>query len=240
MSGLFVTGTDTGVGKTVVSVALMQALAQRGLRVAGFKPVASGCSATPGGLRNDDAQALMDHSAVTGAYELFNPFALRAAVAPHLAAAADGVTIDLETIEDCYRRLARDCDLVLVEGAGGWRVPLGGGIGLWDVPRRLGLAVVLVVGIRLGCLNHARLSAEAIRGDGLELAGWVANAIDPGMACFSENVQTLRESLGAPLLGVLPLASPLDYAALAKRLNVGALLPDAASFESCHGALPPE
>lgn len=210
--GWFVTGTDTGVGKTLVSTALVRRLRERGLAVAGMKPVASGCAVTPDGLRNEDALALQAEASRVWHYDLVNPCAYEPAIAPHLAAAAAGRPIDLASIERNFATLRTESDAIVVEGAGGWRVPLSsrrGASTLADLAVRLGLPVVLVVGLRLGCLNHALLTAEAIERCGLPLAGWVGSTIDPDFACLEDNVATLREWLAAPCLGVIPrLALP--------------------------------
>ncbi|NLE88400.1 MAG: dethiobiotin synthase [Myxococcales bacterium] len=226
--GLFVTGTDTGVGKTVASCALLRALADRGLRAIGMKPVASGCTPTPDGLRNDDALALL-RAGEQASYDLVNPFAYEPAIAPHLAARAVQRPISLEHVAACHRELRALADVVVVEGAGGWRVPLDDDLTLAELPKRLGLGVVLVVGLRLGCLNHTLLTAEAIHGDGLELRGWIVNCIEPPDANDAPQIETLRRRLRAPLLGVLPHrpgVSPEALApeALAQHLDVRPLL----------------
>lgn len=204
MSGLFITGTDTEVGKTWVAVGLVHALRAAGERVAVMKPVAAGCEATAQGLRNEDAEALMAASGLALDYRTVNPYALAPAIAPHIAAEEAGVTIDMTVLEGAYRALAADADRVVVEGAGGWRVPLGAGAMMSDIPRVLDLPVVLVVGMRLGCLNHAFLTAEAIARDGLTLAGWVANRVTPEMNRFEQNLRALHDGLAAPCLGVVP------------------------------------
>lgn len=205
--GIFVTGTDTGVGKTVVAVALLQAAAGRGLQVVGMKPVAAGAARNAsGGLVNEDVMALTQASNVQAPPELVNPYCFEAAIAPHLAAAEVGVTISLERIEQAYAALASSAEHVVVEGAGGMLVPLNESEDFADLVIRLGLPVVLVVGMRLGCLNHALLTAEVMRQRGLHLAGWVANRVDPGMAAFDGNLRTLESRIAAPLIGVLPFA----------------------------------
>lgn len=201
MRGYFVTGTDTGVGKTRVAVALIQALRARGLRVAGMKPVAAG--AEPGAL-NEDVAALRAASNVDAPLEDVNPYAFDAAIAPHLAAAAAGVRIDVERIGAAYARLAARADVVVVEGAGGWSVPLDAETDMADLAMRLGLPVVLVVGLRLGCLNHALLTAEAVLARSVPWAGWVANRIDPTMLMQAENIAALAMRLPGPLLGIHP------------------------------------
>lgn len=199
--GLFVTGTDTGMGKTVVTVSLIEALKRKGLRVAGMKPVAAGLDAQG---ENEDVARIMQAANVTAPLECISPYRFAPAIAPHLAAARVGVQIDLETIAAAYDALAERADWVVVEGAGGFLVPMDDAQGLDTIPLRLRLPVVLVVGLRLGCLNHALLTAEAIRARGLTLAGWVGNSIDPSMAAFDENLETLKSRLTAPCLGVLP------------------------------------
>lgn len=220
--GFFITGTDTDIGKTFVGCALLSALRAEGLRALGMKPVASGCRVTADGLRNDDALALMAAAALPVDYALVNPYAFEPAVAPHLAAQRAGVKIRFERIEAAFNELQRRARLVLVEGVGGWRVPLGPDGDVSDLAARLALPVILVVGLRLGCINHALLTAEAVRARGLRLAGWVANTIDPAMPLRTENLQTLRERIDAPCLGDLPrLSSP--GAAAATRLSLGSL-----------------
>ncbi|HSX59452.1 MAG TPA: dethiobiotin synthase [Tahibacter sp.] len=201
--GVFITGTDTGIGKTRASVALLRALAAQGLCAVGMKPVASGCEYVDGRFSNEDARALIAASSAPPAYELCNPYALRDAVAPHLAAAAEGVTIALDPIRAAYATLAAGTGCVVVEGAGGWAVPLGLSLMQADIPRALDLPVILVVGLRLGCINHALLSARAIRADGCTLLGWIGNAIDPMQALQADNVATLRERLDVPCLGLI-------------------------------------
>jgi dethiobiotin synthetase len=205
--GLFVAGTDTGIGKTYASCVLLHALRAAGYRATGMKPVASGCRATAHGLRNDDALSLIAASDPAPDYEVCNPFALTEAVAPHLASRIAVVDITLAPIAQAYAQLARSADRVVVEGVGGWAVPLSDSLMQADLVRTLELPVILVVGLRLGCINHALLSTRAIAADGCTLAGWIANRIDPAMACADENLATLQARIAAPLLGVL------DYAA---------------------------
>ncbi len=204
MRGWFITGTDTGVGKTLVAEVFLTALVRAGLKAAGMKPVASGCRATPEGLRNEDAERLMAASAVPFAYEDINPYAFAPPVAPHLAAAAAGVEIRLENILERFERLRSQADYLVVEGAGGWYVPLGSSLTMADLARALDLPVILVVGMRLGCLNHAMLTAQAIRHSGCTLGGWVANRIDPQMLLARENVEALCGRLEAPLIAEFP------------------------------------
>lgn len=222
--GLFITGTDTDCGKTEVTLALMHALAARGLRVLGMKPVATGARPGPDGLMNSDARRLLAAGSFPMPYGLVNPYAFAPAIAPHVAAGMDGVVIDAAPILDAYRTLAAQADRVLVEGVGGWRVPLGPSLAVSDLPLLLDLPVVLVVGLRLGCLNHSLLSAEAIRASGARLVGWIANCRDPAMAALDENIATLAALIDAPNLGVLPCLSAPDPAALAEHLHLEALL----------------
>ena len=224
--GVFVTGTDTGVGKTWIAAGLLLALRARGLRVAGMKPVSCGCETGADGARHADALLLRSCSSDPAlAYEAVNPYAFSSPVAPHLAAAATGVKIDTARIRDAFARLTRQADCVVVEGAGGWLVPLDGERTMADLARTLELPVVLVVGMRLGCLNHALLSAAAIRGAGLTLAGWVANTIDPDMLLIEENIAALHSRIPAPLLGTVPALPAFDGERIGKCLDTGALPP---------------
>jgi len=197
--GVFVTGTDTGVGKTRVAVALVHALRARGLRVAVMKPVSAGSAA---GELNEDVVALLQAANVAADVRDVNPYAFAPAIAPHLAAQQAGVRIELDSIAAAYSRLAAKADVVVVEGAGGWRVPLNECEDMADLAQRLGLPVVLVVGLRLGCLNHALLTAESIANRRLPWAGWVGNHIDPAMVMAAENVAALHARLPGPCLGV--------------------------------------
>lgn len=201
---LFVAGTDTGIGKTHAACTLIHALRAAGHSVCGMKPVASGCMETAHGLRNEDALALQAASAPPPVYEEINPVALREPLSPHLAAAHAGVTITLPPLHTAFQKLSARYDAVVVEGVGGWRVPFSPSLLASELPKAWGLPVVLVVGLRLGCLNHALLSAEAIRADGCRLVGWIGNCIDPSMAAIEENIATLRTLLPAPCLGLLP------------------------------------
>ncbi len=213
--GIFVTGTDTGVGKTLVAAALLRAFAFGGLRVVGMKPVASGCRADAPDRGNEDVAALVGASNVRAPIDLVNPYCFEPAIAPHLAAQQAGTSISLTRIRECYESLAGLADRVVVEGAGGLLVPLGPGEDFGDLVRLLDLSVVLVVGMRLGCLNHALLTAEAIRSRGVPFAGWVANRIDPAMPFFEENLEALRQRLPAPLIGVVPFAPDEERACAA-------------------------
>jgi len=208
--GWFVTGTDTGVGKTVVAVALLETLGRRGLRCAAMKPVAAGAKRRRGALRNADAEILRRAAQVRAAYNTVNPCVFAPPIAPHIAAQQAGLRIDLDRIDACFRSLAARADLVIVEGAGGWLVPLDERSSMADLAGRLGLPVILVVGLKLGCLNHALLTARAIRADGLALAGWIGNQIDPSFTCVEENLQALGARLDAPLLARVPWMAEAD------------------------------
>jgi dethiobiotin synthetase len=222
-SGLFVTGTDTGVGKTLIASALLRAFAGSGLRAVGMKPVATGCLVDAHDRANDDVVALVAASNVSVSIDLLNPYCFEPAIAPHIAARLAGVTISLARIRECYRALAGLADRVVVEGAGGLLVPLTPQEDWGDLVASLELSVVLVVGMRLGCLNHALLTAEAIRSRGLPFAGWVANRVDPTMPCFEDNLETLRRKLSAPLIAVMPFAPGAAQACAA--MNPGLLAP---------------
>jgi dethiobiotin synthetase len=203
--GLFITGTDTGVGKTRVTAALPRALRGRGVGALAMKPVASGSELRDGRWRNADADTLIAAAAgAAPAYDDVNPYAFPEPIAPELAARHAGVTVSLDAIRERYLALSASAELVLVEGVGGWAVPLAPDVMQADLARHLGLPVLLVVGMKLGCQNHAFLSARAIRADGFELVGWIANRIDPEMAAFDENLGVLGERLGMPPLAVLP------------------------------------
>lgn len=220
----FITGTETEIGKTTIACGLLQAARQAGLSTAAAKPVASGCERRPEGLRNSDALALLDECTLPLSYEEVNPFAFAPAIAPHLAAREVGVALSTETLIGPVRRvLERGADFTVVEGAGGWRVPLAGEESLSDLAIALGLPVILVVGVRLGCINHAVLSAEAILRDGLQLAGWVANIVDPHTSRLEENLATLAERLPAPCIGRVPRLPAASSIAVAAHLDLGIL-----------------
>jgi dethiobiotin synthetase len=215
--GFFITGTDTEVGKTRAAVSVTRALVHEGLRVAAMKPVAAGAVPTADGFRNGDAVSLAAAANVAASYELVNPYCLAAPVSPHIAAADAGISIDIARIVQCFQQLAIGADCVVVEGAGGWLAPIGDRETMADVARALDLPVILVVGLRLGCLSHALLSAQAIEAAGLCLAGWIANHIDPGLERVRENVATLERLLVRPPLAVVPhavSAAPVEAAAV--------------------------
>jgi dethiobiotin synthetase len=220
MDRVFVTGTDTGVGKTVASAALLHAFRARGLRAVGMKPVASGCTATAQGWRNDDALALQAASDPVPPYDDLNPYALPAPLAPEIAARDAGVDVQLGVLVSAFDRLHPLADLVLVEGVGGWAAPLTATLDQRHLVQELRLPVVLVVGMRLGCINHARLSARAIQDDGARLVGWIANEVDPDMARRDENFALLSARLPVPCWGRLPYAPDADARAMATHLAV--------------------
>ncbi len=218
---LFITGTDTGVGKTLVTAALLYQLARRQRRVVGMKPVAAGGVQRGGVWVNEDVLALRAASNLAVPAELDNPVALPEPLSPHLAAARTGRSVTVAELHAAWRALQGLADDVLVEGAGGWRVPINDSETLADLAVAIAAPVLLVVGMRLGCLNHALLTAEAIRADGLTLAGWVANSIDREMACREENIDSLRLRLKAPLLGVVPWQDAPDARCIELQLPEG-------------------
>lgn len=225
-SAFFITGTDTGVGKTLAAVALLEKARASGLTTAAVKPVAAGCERQQAGLRNGDALDLQRAISLALSYEQVNPVALAPPVAPHIAAREAGVSVTAAGLADHCRHIqGLGVDLMLVEGAGGWRVPLNDDETLADLARLLGLPVILVVGVRLGCINHALLTAEAIRADGLALAGWIANAVDPAMSRYPDNVATLAQRLPCPLLGEIPFMDTPSGARAADALALPLLSP---------------
>lgn len=202
--GVFVTGTDTGIGKTAASRLLVQGLVGRGESVAVMKPVSSGCERSEQGLRNADALALMSASNVAASYELVNPYAFAPPVSPHLAAADTGIEIRLDRIKTCYDTLAGRAGLVIVEGVGGWQVPLSATTTVADLALALELPVILVVGMRLGCLSHALLTDQAIRSSGARPMGWVANCLEADDFALEGCIETLKTRIGSPLLASIP------------------------------------
>lgn len=217
----FVTGTDTEVGKTTIAAGLLRAARQAGLSTAAAKPVASGCVMTDHGLRNEDALTLLAECTLPLSYEVVNPFAFAPAIAPHLAAREAGVELNAARLAEPVRQvLALQADFTLVEGAGGWRVPLAGHETLADLAAMLELPVILVVGVRLGCISHALLTAEAIERDGLRLAGWVANIVDPATSRIEETIETLHSHLPAPCLGCIPHLPVASAEAVSRGLDL--------------------
>ncbi len=202
---IFVTGTDTGVGKTLIACALVRALRQSGRRVSVMKPVASGSFRTPQGLRNADALALMEAAGVrSDQYSLVNPFCFEPPISPHIAAEEVNIRVDLDQIRENFHALSRTADWTVVEGAGGWLAPVTARQTMSDLARALSLPVLLVVGLKLGCLNHAQLTYRAVRSDGVALVGWVASAIDAEMSHAAENLESLERLLGERPLAVVP------------------------------------
>jgi len=218
--GCFVTGTDTEIGKTLIATALIHAFRKQGLKAIGMKPVAAGASQHKGELMNEDVAALVAASSVDVDPKLVNPYLFSAAIAPHIAAAEEKRNIDLAHIITCYQQLAAMADVVVVEGVGGFRVPLGDNFDTADLACKLALPVVMVIGLRLGCINHALLTAEAIRARELDCIGWVANQIDPYMKRQTENLATLEALLDIPRLGTIEHLSPPDPVVAASRLRL--------------------
>ncbi len=223
MTAWFITGTDTEIGKTLVSSTMLYALTQQGVRAAGMKPIAAGAELRDGIWRNEDADLISAAANVALPSELTTPYLMRDAAAPHIAAAQEGISIDLAHIRNCFDQVAAQADAVVVEGVGGFRVPLTDKFDTADLAQQLGLPVVMVVGLRLGCLNHALLTAEAIAARGLQLVGWVANVVDLGMRYGMANIEALTARLPAPMLGCVPrlpaalpsaAASHLDFSVL--------------------------
>lgn len=214
----FITGTDTDVGKTVTSCALLQAAATQGYRTAGYKPVASGSQMTVDGLRNSDALALQANSSERLSYSQVNPFTFLEATSPHIASESEGRTIPLTALSDGLRQLEQSADWILVEGAGGWFTPLSSQVTFADWVQLEQLPVIMVVGVKLGCINHALLTAQAIRQAGLILAGWVANEVTPAGKRQAEYMATLTRMITAPLLGVIPhLTETKEYPVRSRR-----------------------
>lgn len=223
-NAFFVTGTDTEIGKTTIAAALLYAAREAGMSTAAAKPVASGCEKTAKGLRNEDALALLEQCSLALSYEDVNPMAFAPAIAPHLAAREAGVVLSVDSLRGAVQHvLDKGADFTVVEGAGGWRVPLSGQASMSDLVVSLKLRVIMVVGVRLGCINHAILTAEAIAADGLELAGWVANVVDPKTSRLDENLATLAERLPAPCLGYVPRLKAATPAAVAACLDLSLL-----------------
>ena len=218
-SGYFITGTDTGCGKTELTLSLMQLLQTGGRSVLGMKPVASGAQPSVDGLRNEDAQRIQQQCSIPVPYALINPFGFAPPIAPHLAAEQAGVEIDFSQIVDSYKQLSAIADMVVVEGVGGWRVPLGSPGDLSDLARDIALPVLLVVAVRLGCINHALLTVESIHAKGLILAGWIANIMEPEMLELHANLATLRQAIDAPCIGVVPHMQQVSTAAIAACLD---------------------
>lgn len=200
----FITGTDTNVGKTLIAAGLLIAAKNKGLTTAALKPVAAGCEKTDAGLRNADALLLQSVVTQKLDYDQINPYALEAAIAPHIAAQQEKRSLSVDRLSGFCRAVLSSANFIVVEGAGGWRVPLNARETLADLAKNLNLPVILVVGVRLGCINHALLTFEAIVRDGVAVAGWIANCVDADMPVLQENIDTLRARLPVPCLGVVP------------------------------------
>jgi len=218
--GYFITGTDTECGKTEITLGLMQKLQSTGYSVLGMKPVASGAVPTADGLRNDDARRILRQASIPLQYDLINPFAFEPPIAPHVAAEQAGMDIRFGRILESLRELSNRADLVVVEGVGGWRVPLGNDGAVSDLARAMNLPVVLVVGMKLGCINHALLTAESILSGGFKMTGWVANVVHPEMLEQEANIATLKREITAPCLGVVPYMPQITVQAVADRLQL--------------------
>ncbi len=208
--GYFITGTDTGIGKTWSTVALMQYFKNQGKTVIGMKPVASGCEKIDGQLKNEDALLLQQHASIVLPYQDVNPYAFALPVSPHIAADKQGVEIELEKIKAQYQQLEKRADVVLVEGVGGWMVPLNERQTVADLALHMDLPVIVVVGVRLGCINQAKLTFAAIQQAGVKSQGWIASCVDKDMLMIDENIQTLCLSTELPLLAVFPYVDSLN------------------------------
>jgi len=222
--GYFIAGTDTGIGKTFVSSAILQSFADKGVSVGAMKPIAAGCNQTVDGWRNDDALQLMKYINVDLNYQQVNPVALPSPIAPHLAIEHLNQTMTLEKLTNYFENIKNSADYFIVEGAGGWLVPLNENESMADIPKAFGLDVILVVGMRLGCLNHALLTIAAIEQSSNHLVGWVANIIDPSMLMIEKNILTLRNRIKAPLLGTLPHMDTKEISTASQKLGVDFLL----------------
>ncbi|RTE65094.1 dethiobiotin synthase [Amphritea opalescens] len=223
----FVAGTDTDVGKTLVSAGLLAAANQQGLSTVGVKPIAAGCEITEEGLRNSDALLLQQMASIKLSYAQVNPIAFEPAIAPHIAAQQQGRRLDADRIAAlCRGVMMQPADFMVIEGAGGWRVPLNHRQTLADVAKLLRTPVILVVGMKLGCINHTLLTVEAIVKDGLRLAGWVANRAEPQMSCYDENLATLKSMLSAPLLAEIPYLETCTAEAVASYIDLAPLIAD--------------
>ena len=215
-TGFFITGTDTGIGKTTVSCALLHAFAGQGKKVIGMKPIAAGSE----NGQWIDVERLLAASNVSVSRQLINPYAFDLPISPHIAAQQAGTEVDLAVIHQAYQELSAKADIIIAEGAGGFLVPINQWQNGANLAQILNLPVILVVGMRLGCLNHALLTAQAIQAVGLALAGWVANCIDPQMLALVENIQTLEQRLNSPLIGILPFAPEMDIQQRAKVMAI--------------------
>ena len=223
-SSYFITGTDTDVGKTLVAGALMLALQAHGKTVAGFKPVSAGCEITTNGLRNRDAVLLQSLSSVELPYNIVNPYAFEDPVAPHIAADAQGVVMQLSKIHKCYQEIASQVDIVIIEGAGGWLVPFDAENSMAEVASQLTDKVILVTAMRLGCLNHTLLTAQSIMQARMKIAGWVANSVTRNMHGYRENIRSIISRLDCPILGEIHYDEKISSAGISELLDVNSLL----------------
>lgn len=214
----FITGTDTNVGKTWATIALMHYFKNRGKSVAGMKPVAAGCLMLDGQLKNEDALLMQEHASLPVDYDLINPYAYELPVSPHIAGVKNPVKLDVLAAK--FELLKTLADIVAVEGAGGWYSPLNEREAISDLAKALALPVIMVVAIRLGCINHARLTYQAIKQSGVNCAGWIAVCTDPGLLSRDENIETIKAALDAPLLGVLPHMEVADFNFFSEQLKI--------------------
>jgi dethiobiotin synthetase len=221
--GFFISGTDTGVGKTLIAAALIHGFAQQGTKVTGMKPVAAGARLHDGQLLNDDVEQLIAAGNVEAPLMLINPYVFDLPVAPHIAAAQSGVVMSIDKVKAAFQALGELADTLVVEGAGGFLVPLNDSEDMADLALSLELPVILVVGMRLGCLNHALLTVAAIQAKGLRLAGWVANCIDPEMANPEENLASLKQRINATCLGVVPWSAGMNFRHAAEYISLPSL-----------------
>lgn len=219
-NGVFITGTDTGIGKTWFTIALMEKLKKQGHQVSGMKPIATGAILNNDKLINEDANQIMQHCSEPTNYELINPVVFELPVSPHIAVSQKNEVVDLDQIMDCYKQLASNSEDVIVEGIGGWRVPISEGLSLVDLVRALDLPIILVVGFKLGCINHAILTAEAIRADGLSLIGWASNQLDKDYLFTEETIKTLKKALACPHIANLPYADDFVSDEALKHINL--------------------
>ncbi len=220
LKGFFITGTDTDAGKTEIAAGIIHKIASMGYQVVGMKPIASGCDQTDFGLRNSDALKLIAAANTEVSYDLINPYTFKDPIAPHIAAQQNDIEIKMDVILDCYRQIAEKVEVVVVEGVGGWAVPISKTSRMDDLAHVLDLPVVLVVGIHLGCINHALLTYEAIKAKGLRVAGWVANYVSPKDLCIEEQKQSISERISAPLLGEIPFNATINAEFVAKHLEI--------------------
>jgi dethiobiotin synthetase len=217
-TGYFITGTDTGVGKTWATLSLIHYFKNQGKSAAGMKPVASGCLIYQGKLVNEDALQIQQHSSINVDYDLINPYGFAIPVSPHIAGVKNPVIID--KVLTCYNELKNSAEVIIVEGAGGWYTPINGQQDMADLAKALRLPVILVVAIRLGCINHAKLTFRAIQQTGIECAGWIATCSDPEVLSLDETIETIKNAVETPLLGVLPYTKTADFNFFSQQLRL--------------------